>query len=152
MRLVTVFCLACICAELVSQLVEAGWARRCIKAVAGLYILTVLLRAASAFPAWAAQLAQPVQAPVSIASAENTILEEAARQLEESLAAECQAQFGASVRVEIKLTRTASEVQASSAVLWVPHDCPAQMREQLVQCVQTELGTQAVTAAEEAEP
>ena len=152
MRLVTVFCFACICAELVSQLVEAGWARRCIKAVAGLYILTVLLRAASAFPAWTAQLAQPVQAPVSIASAENTILEEAARQLEESLAAECQAQFGVSVRVEIKLTRTASEVQASSAVLWVPHDCPAQMREQLVQCVQTELGTQAVTAAEEAEP
>lgn len=152
MRVVTAFCLACICAELVSQLVEAGWARRCIKAVAGLYILTVLLRAAAALPTQAARLAQSVQAPASIASAENTILEEASRQLEETLAAECQAQFGVSVRVEIELTQTASEVQASGVVLWVPHGCPAQVREQLVQFVRAELGTQAVTAAEEAEP
>ena len=47
MRVVTAFCLACVCAELLVQLVEAGWARRCIKVVAGLYILTVLLRATS---------------------------------------------------------------------------------------------------------
>lgn len=45
MRVVTAFCLACVCTELLVQLVEAGWARRCIKVVAGLYILTVLLRA-----------------------------------------------------------------------------------------------------------
>ena len=38
MRVVTAFCLACVCAELLVQLVEAGWARRCIKVVAGLYI------------------------------------------------------------------------------------------------------------------
>lgn len=35
MRVVTAFCLACVCAELLVQLVEAGWARRCIKVVAG---------------------------------------------------------------------------------------------------------------------
>ena len=34
MRVVTAFCLACVCAELLVQLVEAGWARRCIKVVA----------------------------------------------------------------------------------------------------------------------
>ena len=51
MRVVTAFCLACVCTELLVQLVEAGWARRCIKVVAGLYILTVLLRAISALPA-----------------------------------------------------------------------------------------------------
>ena len=55
MRVVTAFCLACVCAELLVQLVEAGWARRCIKVVAGLYILTVLLRAISALPARTAQ-------------------------------------------------------------------------------------------------
>lgn len=55
MRVVTAICLACVCAELLVQLVEAGWARRCIKVVAGLYILTVLLRATSALPARTAQ-------------------------------------------------------------------------------------------------
>lgn len=66
MRVVTAFCLACVCTELLVQLVEAGWARRCIKVVAGLYILTVLLRATSALPARTAQWLQPVQASASV--------------------------------------------------------------------------------------
>ena len=33
------FCIACICAEITTLLAGAGWAGRCIKAVAGLYIL-----------------------------------------------------------------------------------------------------------------
>ena len=36
------FCIACICAEITTLLVGAGWAGRCIKAVAGLYILVIL--------------------------------------------------------------------------------------------------------------
>ena len=40
---VAVFCTACICAELTAQLTGQGWARRSIKAVAGLYILAVVL-------------------------------------------------------------------------------------------------------------
>lgn len=152
MRVVTAFCLACICAELVSQLVKAGWARRCIKAVAGLYILTVLFRAVAALPTQAARLARPVQAPVSMASVEDTILGETSRRLEETLTAECEERFGISVRVETELVQDADEIRAVSAVLWVPHSCPAQVREQLVQFVQAELGMQAVTAAEEAEP
>ena len=39
-----VFCTACICAELLARLTGNNWARRCIKAVAGLYILVVLLQ------------------------------------------------------------------------------------------------------------
>lgn len=31
------FCIACICAEITTLLAGAGWAGRCIKAVAGLY-------------------------------------------------------------------------------------------------------------------
>ena len=38
-----VFCTACICAELVAQITESGWARRGIKVVAGLYILAAAL-------------------------------------------------------------------------------------------------------------
>ena len=40
------FCIACICAEITTLLVGAGWAGRCIKAVAGLYILVILFRLA----------------------------------------------------------------------------------------------------------
>ena len=98
MRVVTAICLACVCAELLVQLVEAGWARRCIKVVAGLYILTVLLRATSALPARTAQWLQPVQASASIEGVETTILTEAAKRLNEMLAAECEAQTGIPVR------------------------------------------------------
>ena len=35
-RAVAIFCIACICAELTTQLAGSTWARRCIKAVAGL--------------------------------------------------------------------------------------------------------------------
>lgn len=38
------FCIACICAEITTLLAGAGWAGRCIKAVAGLYILVILFR------------------------------------------------------------------------------------------------------------
>ncbi len=41
-RAVAIFCIACICAELTTQLAGSTWARRCIKAVAGLYILECL--------------------------------------------------------------------------------------------------------------
>ena len=39
------FCIACICAEITTLLAGAGWAGRCIKAVAGLYILVILFPA-----------------------------------------------------------------------------------------------------------
>ena len=138
MRVVTAFCLACVCAELLVQLVEAGWARRCIKVVAGLYILTVLLRATSALPARTAQWLQPVQASASIEGVETTILTEA--------------QTGIPVRVETELEQTPDGIRAARAILWMPPDSPAQVQTQLVQLLQKELSTDAVTAAEEAEP
>ena len=146
MRVVTAFCLACVCAELLVQLVEAGWARRCIKVVAGLYILTVLLRAISALPARTAQWLQPVRASASIEGVETTILTEAAKRLNEMLAAECEAQTGT------ELEQTPDGIRAARAILWMPPDSPAQVQTQLVQFLQKELSTDAVTAAEEAEP
>ena len=38
-RAAAVFCTACICAELAARFVGPGWGQKCIKAVAGLYIL-----------------------------------------------------------------------------------------------------------------
>lgn len=51
-RAAAVFCTACICAELLSRFVGQGWGQKCIKAVAGLYILVVF---ADALPGAKAQ-------------------------------------------------------------------------------------------------
>ena len=51
-----VFCTACICAELAARFVGPGWGQKCIKAVAGLYILVAF---ADALPGAKAQLTAP---------------------------------------------------------------------------------------------
>ena len=43
-RAAAVFCTACICAELAARFVGPGWGQKCIKAVAGLYILVAFAR------------------------------------------------------------------------------------------------------------
>lgn len=72
--------------------------------------------------------------------------------MNEMLAAECEAQTGIPVRVETELEQTPDGIRAACAVLWMPPDSPAQVQTQLVQFLQKELSTDAVTAAEEAEP
>lgn len=79
-----VFCAACIGSELVTQLTGDGWARRCIKAVAGLYILVVLLRAV---PQWKADLqafSVPEASPVQVGTLEETIQAEYAARTEQA--------------------------------------------------------------------
>ena len=97
-------------------------------------------------------LPEPVQASASIEGVETTILTEAAKRLNEMLAAECEAQTGIPVRVETELEQTPDGIRAARAILWMPPDSPAQVQTQLVQFLQKELSTDAVTAAEEAEP
>ena len=48
--------------------------------------------------------------------------------------------------------QTPDGIRAARAILWMPPDSPAQVQTQLVQLLQKELSTDAVTAAEEAEP
>ena len=48
--------------------------------------------------------------------------------------------------------QTPDGIRAARAILWMPPDSPAQVQTQLVQFLQKELSTDAVTAAEEAEP
>mgnify|MGYP000677132733 CR=1 FL=1 len=54
--------------------------------------------------------------------------------------------------VETELEQTPDGIRAARAILWMPPDSPAQVQTQLVQFLQKELSTDAVTAAEEAEP
>ena len=106
----------------------------------------------SAPPARTAQWFQPVQASASIEGVETTILTEAAKRLNEMLAAECEAQTGIPVRVETELEQKPDGIRVARAILWMPPDSPAQVQTQLVQFLQKELSTDDVTAAEEAEP
>lgn len=84
---VAVFCIACLCAELLTLFVpptSSGWARRCIKAVAGLYILVVF---ACTLPKAGAQLqafSMPQAQPAFFGTLDDLIASEAARLAEEA--------------------------------------------------------------------
>ena len=111
---VAVFCTACICAELTAQLTGQGWARRSIKAVAGLYILAVVLCVLpQAKGEWQA-LTLPAVSSVELGTQKETVLCAAASQLEDTLEARCREELGAEVAIRIELEETAEGVQVHS--------------------------------------
>ena len=69
------FCIACICAEVTALLTGTGWAGRCIKAVAGLYILVVLFRLVPGVKPELKSAMEAVPSSVRIQSAEISILQ-----------------------------------------------------------------------------
>lgn len=110
---VAVFCTACICAELTAQLTGQGWARRSIKAVAGLYILAVVLCASAGKEEWQTS-ALPAASSVELGTQKETVLRAAASQLEETLEARCREELGTEVAIRIELEETAEGVQVHS--------------------------------------
>ena len=68
-----VFCTACICAELLARLTGNSWARRCIKAVAGLYILVVLLQVIPQLRTEVQSFSVPDLSPASMGTLEDAI-------------------------------------------------------------------------------
>ena len=95
------FCIACICAEITTLLAGAGWAGRCIKAVAGLYILVILFRLAPQMKLELKSAAAAAPAAVSIQSTETSLLQGTQERLEADLCAECERRFGTKVKLEI---------------------------------------------------
>ena len=93
-RAAAVFCTACICAELLSRFVGQGWGQKCIKAVAGLYILVVLFRLAPGVKPELKSAMEVVPSSVHIQSAEISILQKAQERLESSLRTEGMQRFG----------------------------------------------------------
>ena len=83
-RAAAVFCIACICAELLAQMTDRGWARRCIKTVAGLYILVVFARALPKAGAQLQAFSLPQAQPVFFGTLDDLIASEAARLAEEA--------------------------------------------------------------------
>ena len=131
-RAAAVFCTACICAELAARFVGPGWGQKCIKAVAGLYILVAF---ADALPGAKAQLTAPKlpQAETaSVGSLEDAILAQTEEELSRRLEDACLREAGIRVKLRITLCRTAEGV-AASAVQVVPQGALTDARKQAVE-------------------
>ena len=83
-RAAAVFCTACICAELAARFVGPGWGQKCIKAVAGLYILVVFARTLPKAGAQLQAFSMPQAQPAFFGTLDDLIASEAARLAEEA--------------------------------------------------------------------
>ena len=154
-RAAAVFCMACIGAELVSLFGGQSWAGRCIKAVAGLYILAVLLAQLPHLPGRVAAAFSGNTAPAAVSTAQSDALETeiltgAETRLEEYCAAQCRQQFGLDIRVLVTLEKAGQQVVVKKAVVAFPAGCTAAQKQAVFSFLQQTLG--ASTAAEESTP
>lgn len=135
------FSLACICAELVSLMTDAGWTRRCIKAAAGLYILVVLLGHCGALPALMTQELPQQSQPDFGETSESFVLSGAAAKLEQTLSDQCQEQFGVSPQIEITLQKGEDNDVSAQTEIFLPPDTPETVRSQIFDWLEQELET-----------
>ena len=154
-RAAAVFCMACIAAELVSLFGGQSWAGRCIKAVAGLYILAVLLAQLPHLPGKVMTAFSENTAPEALSAAQSDalkaeILTETKARLEEYCTAQCRQQFGLDIRVSVTLEKAGQQVVVRKAVAAFPAGCTAAQKQAVFSFLQQTLG--ASTAAEESTP
>lgn len=143
------FCIACICAEVTVLLVGRGWAHKCIKAVAGLYILVVFFHTMPQLKAEGQRLVVSARPAVQFQSMETSLLEETARQLESTLQQECLQRFGLSVKLEITLCQNEERVEAERVVLYVPADSTAEARGRAAEYLHSALSMEPVVKVQE---
>ena len=154
-RAAAVFCMACIGAELVSLFGGQSWAGRCIKAVAGLYILAVLLAQLPRLPGKIMTAFSGNTAPAALSAAQSDALETeiltgAETRLEEYCAAQCRQQFGLDIRVSVTLEKAGQQVVVKKAVVAFPAGCTDAQKQAVFSFLQQTLGVS--TAAEESTP
>ena len=137
-----VFCMACIGGELTAQLTGKGWPRRCIKAVAGLYILVVFAQLLPGAKAQFKPVPLPQASEIDLGTAEQAVLRQAEQQLETSLAEECAAQTGTAVRLEITLAQTSAGVAAQKVRCFLPAGCSPAAREAAADFLRGALGVE----------
>ena len=150
-RAAAVFCMACICAELVTLFVGTTRTARCIKALAGLYILAVLLSQLSGLPKTARMAAPSVSAPQTSSQWELTetqVLAQAEKQLETFCTQQCRQQFGVEVQAEITLEATEQQAAISQAIIMFPEEYQSDTREVVLEYLEQELGVRPTTAEE----
>lgn len=145
-RAAAVFCTACICAELLSRLVGQGWGQKCIKAVAGLYILVVFADALPGAKAQFAALELPQVPAVSVGSLEDAVLAQTAEELSRTLEERCLSEAGVSLRLNISLSRTAEGVEAAEVQI-VPRDAVTASQKRAIETLlegQLQLGPECI--------
>ena len=145
-RAAAVFCTACICAELLSRFVGQGWGQKCIKAVAGLYILVVFADALPGAKAQFTALELPQVPMVSVGSLEGAVLAQTAEELSRTLEERCLSEAGVSLRLNIILSQTAEGVEAAEVQI-VPQDAVTASQKRAIEALlegQLQLGPECV--------
>ena len=145
-RAAAVFCTACICAELLSRFVGQGWGQKCIKAVAGLYILVVFADALPGAKAQFTALELPQVPMVSVGSLEDAVLAQTAEELSRTLEERCLSEAGVSLRLNISLRRTAEGVEAAEVQI-VPRDAATASQKRAIEALlegQLQLGPECI--------
>lgn len=128
---VAVFCIACISAELVAQLVGDTRGKQCIKAAAGLYILIAISNALPLLRTQSLPLTLPQSQQADFGTAEDLILQKAQQQLETQLEAELLAQTGWETSIQLILTQTGQGVEAAEARVTLPPGCPQETQAEI---------------------
>lgn len=141
---VAVFCIACISAELVAQLVGDTRGKQCIKAAAGLYILIAISNALPLLRAQSLDLALPQSQQADFGSAEDLIVQEAQQKLETQLEAQILAQTGWPASLQLTLAQTGQGVEAVEAQVSLPPDCPGDTRAEIASELCSRLGLTSV--------
>ena len=141
---VAVFCIACISAELVAQLVGDTRGKQCIKAAAGLYILIAISNALPLLRAQSLDLALPQSQQADFGSAEDLIVQEAQQKLENQLEAQILAQTGWPASLQLTLAQTGQGVEAVEAQVALPPDCPGDTRAEIASELCSRLGLASV--------
>lgn len=139
-RAAAVFCIACICSELLAQVTERGWARRCIKTVAGLYILLVFWNTLPKFRTTVQSFDLPQVSIMDMGTLEDTVQLQAETELAQKLESECAAETGISAKFTVILEKTASGESVSSVRAELPAACGAQERAKVTNFLQDTLG------------
>ena len=142
-------------AVLVSLFGGLVWAGRGLKAVAGLYILAVLLAQLPHLQGRVAAAFSGNTAPAALSAIQSDVLEteiltQTKARLEEYCAVQCRQQFGRDIRVTVTLEKAGQQVVVKKAVAAFPAGCTAAQKQAALSFLQQTLG--APTAAEESTP
>lgn len=150
---VAVFCIACVCAELVGQLLGDVWGRQCIKAAAGLYILVAFFHALPDIRAGTLSFTPPDLPAASFGSAEETVLLQAEISLSARLEEQIIQQTGLTVSVDVDLESSQSGIQAARVELSADPEPSSQQRSSVAEllCNALDLDRSAIHWAGQAE-
>lgn len=132
-----VFCTACICAELLTQLTGEEHGKRGIKAIAGLYILAVALPNLRA--EWA-DITLPSASSVSLGTWDETVLHQTEEQLAQTLEAQCREAAGVTPSITLSLTEAESQVSVSAVIVHLPESCTVEQKQAVERYFQQTLG------------